>query len=190
MSTPYLSKLNKIVALAGPNNLSKARQARAEAKEKIGEWKKKAWLDFCKLVMAADVRYTLLPLTDYNLRTGNNTMVSRVQNADGVFSNFCLTRTGEIADIYLLPSDPYLGVLIDSGSKYGKATIQGFPSKAMVWPVLRIADELDRQYAREVSIESNKHGSSFGGTYVKRSGDTNSNSNTNQLPTNSQADGQ
>lgn len=165
--------------------IAKSRKAREELKEKIGNWKKKAWLDFCKLIMEEDKRYTLMPLADYNAKVGNSGMVSRVQNAEGVFSNFCLTRTGELSDIYILPQDPMLGVIIDGGSKYSKLQLQAFPSKGMVWPVLRIADELERQYTREVSIEANKHGNSTGRTYAKRNSGTDSNGDTDKLPTSS-----
>ncbi len=182
MST-YPSQLGKIVAMTGmgTSTVDKSRKAREELKEKITTWKKKAWLDYCKLLMDEDKRYTLMPLADYNARTGNNSMLTRVQNADGVFSNFCLTRTGEMTDIYILPCDPMLGITIDAGSKYAKATIQGFPSKAMVWPIIRIADELERQYVREVSVEGNKHGSSTGRTYAKRNSSTSSNGDTDKL---------
>lgn len=125
-----------------------------EYKERIETWKKKSWHEFCKLVMDTDTRYTLMPLVDYNKRHSNDSMIQRLQNADGVFSNFCLTRTGEKSDIYILPSDPHLGILIDAGSKYSRMTLNSYPSKALVWPVLRIADELERQYIREVTIET------------------------------------
>ncbi len=170
--------------------LNKTKQARELLKEKIGNWKKKAWLDYCKLVMEQDSRWTLLPLSDYNTRAGNNGMLARVTSAEGVFSNFCLTRTGVMNDIYLIPCEPMLGVMIDAGSKYAKCTVTAFPSKGMVWPVLRIADELERQYSREIAIETNKHGSLKGGTDAKRSSNTDSNGDVDKLSTSDPTDGQ
>jgi hypothetical protein len=179
MSGVMGSKVFAPIALSGQGTtIAKSRKAREELKEKIGNWKKKAWLDFCKLLMEEDKRYTLMPLSDYNNKQHNSGMAIRVQNAEGVFSNFCLTRTGELSDVYILPSDPMLGILIDAGSKYSKLTLQSFPSKAMVWPILRIADDLERQYTREVSIESNKH-KPQGRTDAKRSSSTSGDSNSN-----------
>lgn len=188
MGNIYPAKLHPIQAVrTGVRASDASRKSREELKEKIGNWKKKAWLDFCKLLMAEDKRYTLMPLTDYNSKAGTNTMMNRVQNADGVFANFCLTRTGEMSDIYLLPCDPILGVKIDAGSKYSTATIQGFPSKAMVWPIIRIADELERQYVREVSIEATKHGTGRLGNGTNSGVDRNS--DVDKLPTDSETNG-
>ncbi len=167
--------------------INKTKQAREELKQKTEDWKKKIWIDFCRLVMEADTRYTLMPMTDYNKRMGNHSMTARVANAEGVFSNFCLTRTGELNDVYLLPSDPQLGVLIDAGSKYGKAMIFAFPSKGVLWSVLKLADELERQYVREVKIATNKY-SPKGGKNVKRTSGDGSNSNTDELSTDSNTD--
>jgi len=158
MSNSYPSKLYAPVQYTSKDSpIMKSRKSREELREKIDNWKKKAWFDFCKLVMYADKRYTLMPLSDYNNKTGKNSMLSRTQNADGIFSNFCLTRTGTLTDIYILPCDPMLGINIDAGSTYSKATVTSFPSQGMVIPTLCIADELERQYIKEVSIESNKH---------------------------------
>jgi len=172
----------KISALSNRSRVEDMHKARAEMREKINKFKRKAWLDFCKFVMTEDSRYTLMSITDYNNKMGNSQTINRVQSAEGVFSNFCLTRTGELADVYLLPCEPTMGISIDVGSKYNSGTLQSFPSKAMVWPVIRIADELERQFVREISIESKKH---TGGTNATCSSSSNSNSDTNQLSANS-----
>lgn len=125
--------------------------------EKIKQWKKKSWLDFCKMVMEQDKRYTLMPLSDYSMAQGGQG--SLLARANGIFSNMCLRRDGEMADVYIVPLDPNLGITIDAGSKYQRMQFSGFPAKSLVWPVLRMADELERQYTREVVIQKNKIGS-------------------------------
>lgn len=128
-----------------------------EKREKIEAWKRKTWLEFCKMVMDADKRYSLLPLVDYNTAKGASGMLSRTIRAQGVFGNMCLRRDGAMQDIYIVPNEPQLGVLIDAGSKYTQMSMTGYPSKSLVWPIIRIADDLERQYTREVTIEANKH---------------------------------
>lgn len=124
--------------------------------EKIKQWKRKSWLDFCKELIAQDKRYTLMPLSDY-MDTQKGNSIWGITKANGVFGNMVLRRDGELNDVYIVPLDPQLGMIVDSGSKFGRMQINGFPARSMVWPVLRIADELERQYTREVTIERNKH---------------------------------
>ena len=132
-------------------------KAHVDRVERINAWKKKAWLDFCKMVMEEDKRYSLLPLTDYYNNMKETGMLSRLSRASGVFSGFCLRRDGTLQDVYIIPHEPNLGLVINAGSKYTGMNLTGFPSKALVWPTLRMADDLERQFIREVSIEANKH---------------------------------
>ncbi len=128
-----------------------------EIKESIEKWKKKAWLDFCKLVMESDTRYTLSPISDYFTNRNQSSIATRMQVAGGIFDTLCLTRTGSFVDTYILPNETSLGIKIDCGSKYNSLIVSCYPSKAMVEPILHITNELERQFIREVTIESNKH---------------------------------
>lgn len=168
-----------------------------ERMEKIKQWKRKSWLDFCKLVMEQDKRYTLLPLSDYSKLMHSQQL--GLARANGIFGNMCLRRDGERSDIYIVPLDPNLGIAIDAGSKFTKMTLSGFPSRSLVWPVLRIADDLERQFTREVMIEANKHNtfakpSSEKKTRARRTNGKSSTSSSvghndsDQLPTSEEAD--
>lgn len=137
-------------------NLSDSYAKQQEHREKINAWKKKSWMEFCKMVMDTDKRYSLLPMTDYDNAMKHEGMPMRMNKANGVFSNFCLRREGSLQDVYIVPHEPNLGLMVNAGSKYINMIMTGFPSKSLVWPVIRIADDMERQFVREVTIEANK----------------------------------
>lgn len=126
-----------------------------EKREKVNAWKKKAWLDFCKEVILADNRFSLMPYADYYNCPGE-------AKDGGVFGTMCLVRTGTLCDIYILPPEPNLGFKLEGGSKYTHVSFNGYPSKAMVYPLTKMSDEVERQFIREVSIEATKHGMKLG----------------------------
>lgn len=125
--------------------------------QKIHAWEKQTWLDFCKMVMESDKRFTILPM--FMFIEGNP--MTCLTNDEGVFGRQCLKRDGILADVYIIPMERGLGMEIKAGSKYTSMRFNGFPSKTMLWPVLKIADELERQFVREVAIESSKHGNTL-----------------------------
>lgn len=154
-------------------------------REAISKWKKTSWLEFCKEVMIADPRFTIQPYTDYY-------NAPYTVKEGGTFGQMCLRRDGVLADVYILPPDPNLGFVVEAGSKYTKLSLHGFPSKAMVWPVTRASDELERQFTREVMIEATKHGTTLGHV-IKKGGKqhgkpanhTTGNNDSNKLSANS-----
>lgn len=109
-----------------------------DLQERLEKWKKKSWLEFCKAVMQQDGRYSVEAYGD-------------------IFGSLSLRRDGTFCDVHIHPHTPQLGVYIEAGSKFAKTAMACFPSMAMVGPVLKIADELERQFVREVKIEENKH---------------------------------
>lgn len=173
-----------------------------ELRERKTAWKKKSWNEFCKLVMEADKRFTILPLSDYHARVKASGMDIRVTRAEGLFSNFCLRREGTLTDVFILPNEPALGIRIDTGSKFITGQLTCFPSKTLVWVAIRMADEFERQYVREVTVQANKVGVKFGGTptgqgvvakkvrrkYDKRANANTSGHNSNELPPSKESD--
>ena len=68
-----------------------------------------------------------------------------------------LQREGIYAPVTIEPFDNKYGIYIQAGSKMTKMTIQSYPSNCLAWPSVIIADELERQFTREVEWEMNKN---------------------------------
>lgn len=107
-------------------------------------WKRKNWNNFCKQVMEVDKRFHLVPIKDWYKAS-----YADIENGT-VFGPFYLTMDGDYCPIDVAFLDNTQGLRIETGCSWIKCNIGAYHSKSLVWPVIRICEELNRQYTRMV----------------------------------------
>lgn len=107
-------------------------------------WKRQNWNNFCKQIMEADKRFHLVPIKDWYKAS-----YADVEHGT-VFGPFYLTMDGDYCPIDVAFLDSTQGLRIETGCSWIKCNIGAYHSKSLVWPVIRICEELNRQYTRMV----------------------------------------
>lgn len=130
-------------------------QASVEAKEKKEHARRKAFVMFIKEVLKHDKRYSIVPYEDSRDRT----KIQWVPNStrSGILGSVMLKREGAYADVVIHASEPRYGVIVNAGSSFSSGEVKAYPSSSMAWPIVAIANELERQFTREVEWDMNKH---------------------------------
>ncbi len=108
--------------------------------------------------MKLDTRYSIILMEDYaRTHTINGNRRNSLDYNDDTFK-VCLIRDGEYGPVTIIPPCEVYGVVIRAGSIYVHANMNMFPSRNLAWPTIKIADELEIQYSKEVQREKQKRG--------------------------------
>lgn len=107
-------------------------------------WKLRDWTKFCKMLMEEDRRFHLVPVKDWYKASIDDKAFGTV------FGPYILRRDGEWGPIDIAPNHSIQGLWIATGCAYLHSTVCGYHSKSLIWPVLRLCSELERQYNRMV----------------------------------------
>lgn len=107
-------------------------------------WRRKNWPTFCKQLMEADNRFHLMPIKDWYMAGYSDTQYGTV------FGPFYIQMEGDYCPIDVAFIESSQGIRIETGCKCLTAKIGTYHSKSLVWPVIRICEELNRQYTRMV----------------------------------------
>lgn len=130
-----------------------------EHQQKKEAWRskrKKAFINFIKQVLEKDKRFTITPYSE-----SLSSMWSRsIITPPNILGEVMLQREGTYAPVTIEPFDNKYGIYIQAGSRMTRMTILSYPSNCLAWPSVIIADELERQFSREVEWEMNKHNQS------------------------------
>jgi hypothetical protein len=139
---------------------SELEQSAKEHFDKQESWRvkrKKAFVTFIKSVLEQDKRYTLVPFVDQSKEVRwSNSFAS--EDSSNILGTVMLKREGTYTDVVIQPNEPKYGVRVFAGSKMNHGGIQAYPSPSLAWPIISMANELERQFTREVEWEMTKHG--------------------------------
>jgi hypothetical protein len=139
------------------NTMRVVKQAYQDVVAKRAEYHKKrrqAFVKFIKPILEQDKRYSIVPYKD----SRSKMCWSRDEQENSILGDVMLKRDGDYAPVLIHPNEPQYGVMISAGSTHTACTIQAYPSPSLAWSVLNIANELERQFVREVEWEMNKKG--------------------------------
>lgn len=117
---------------------------RISTEERVSEWMKGIWMEFCKAVIEMDSRFSLYPKSDMR------SILYGDSSRDGVLSDFVLRREGAYTDVYVDRIDGKIGFVIIAGNKLQYVKIMARPSKGMAMPVIAMTDELEDQFNQDV----------------------------------------
>lgn len=122
----------------------------------LNNWKYKDWSRFCKMVMDTDPRFHLLPIKHWYKASYDDAAFGTV------FGPYILTMDGDYGPIDINFGKQTQGIEIVTGCAYIRTVICAYHSKPLVWPVIRLCEELNRQYSRMVERAVFVQKSNFG----------------------------
>lgn len=126
-----------------------------EKRQDYARKRRQAFVKFIKPILEKDKRYSIVPHVDVK----NRSYFYRDQEAnENILGNVMLQRSGSYAPVTISSAEPKYGIVINAGSIHSESVIISYPSPSLTWSVMNIANELERQYSREVEWEMNKHG--------------------------------
>jgi hypothetical protein len=124
---------------------------------KQADWKakrKKAFVTFMKSVLEQDKRYSVVPMIDTR-RVG--LYGTGLEDSSNILGDVMIRREGTYANVCIHSNEPKYGIIVNAGSKMNHGGMQGYPSPSLAWSMINLANELERQFTREVEWEMNKH---------------------------------